>query len=78
MVFSDYIWQEFTDTGISTGSYILFYYVELIDHCTHVSVPFDQYSTDSEYNVLCTSVMDLSHFRMLNNYFFNKDTDVVP
>ena len=36
MGFSDYIWQDFPDTSISTGSYIIFYQVGPIDHGTHV------------------------------------------
>ena len=36
MVFSDSSWQDFPDTGISTGAYIIFYQGGPIDHVTHV------------------------------------------
>ena len=78
MVFSDSSWQGCQDTGRSTGSYIVFYQVGPIDHCTHVPGPFSQSSTESEYSATCTSGMALSHFRMLNNELLNKDPDVVP
>ena len=40
MVFSDYIWKDYTDTVIITGSYIIFFQVGPIYHCTHVPGPF--------------------------------------
>ena len=55
MVFSDSIWQNFPDTGISTGAYILFYQGEPIDNFTHVPGPVSQSISDSEYNTACTS-----------------------
>ena len=36
IVFSDYIWKDCTETGISTGKYILLYPGGPIDHGTHV------------------------------------------
>ena len=36
MVFPDYSWQYFPETGRSTGAYILFYQGVPIDHGTHV------------------------------------------
>ena len=36
MNFSDYSWQDFPDTGRSTGSYTIFYQGGPIDHGTHV------------------------------------------
>ena len=64
------IWQDFQNTGISTGSYVVFYQGGTIDHCTNVLGPVAQYSAESEYNTACTSVMVLSHFYILNNDFF--------
>ena len=49
LVFSDSIWQDCPDTGISTGAYIVFYQGGPIDHCTHVPVPVSQYIAESEY-----------------------------
>ena len=37
--FSDSSWQGFTDTGRSTGAYIIFYQGGTIDHGTHVPGP---------------------------------------
>ena len=65
MYFSDSIWQDCIDTGISTWSYIIFYQVGPIDHGTHVPGPVSQSSTESEYNAACTAGMALAHFRML-------------
>ena len=56
----------------------MFYHGGTIDHCTHVPVPVDQYSAESEYNASCTSVISLANFRMLNSKLLNKDPDVVP
>ena len=67
MVFSDSIFQEFPDTGISIGSYIGFYKGRPIDPWTYVSGPVTQSGAESEYNAACTSVMALAHFRMVNN-----------
>ena len=78
MVFSESILQDCPDTGRSTGAYIVFYQGGPIDHCTHVTVPVAQYSDDIGYNESCTAGIDLAHFRMRNNEFLNKDTDVVP
>ena len=47
VVVSDYIWQDFTDTGRSKGVYILFYQGGKIDHCTHVTGPVAQSSAES-------------------------------
>ena len=37
MAFSDSSWQDCTDTGISTGAYMIFYQGVKIDHGTHVT-----------------------------------------
>ena len=42
MVSYDYIWQDYPDTGWSTGAYIIFYQGGPIDHGTHVSGPVSQ------------------------------------
>ena len=76
--FSDYILQDFPDTDRSTGVYNIFYLGVTIDHGTHVSGSFSQYSADSEYNVSCTAGMALAHFRMLIHELMNKDPDIVP
>ena len=44
MDFSGSSWQYFTDTGISTGAYIIFYQGGSIDHVTHVPGPVAQSS----------------------------------
>ena len=44
MDFSDSSWQEFPDTGRSTGVYIIFYQGGTIDHGTHVPGPVSQSS----------------------------------
>ena len=50
MVFYDSIWQDYPDTGMSTGSYIVFYKGGTIDHFTHAPVPVAQSSAESEHN----------------------------
>ena len=42
MALSDYIWQDFPDTGRSTGAYIILYPAGKIDHGTHVLGPVAQ------------------------------------
>ena len=39
MAFSDYSWQDFPDTGRSTGAYMIFYQGGQIDHVTNVPGP---------------------------------------
>ena len=56
----------------------MFYQGGQIYHLTHIPGTFDQSSYKSEYNAACTSGMALSHFSMLNNELFNRDTYVVP
>ena len=65
MGFSDSSWQDFPDTGRSTGVYVSFYLGGPIDHGTHVPGPVAQFSAESEYNAACTAGTDLAHFRML-------------
>ena len=36
MVFSDFFWKDFPETGVSTGAYIIFYQGGTIDHVTPV------------------------------------------
>ena len=78
MVFYDLIWKEFSDTGRSTGSYIVYYQVVPIYSFARVPGPFAKYSADSEYNIACNALMALSHFMMINNELLNKNPDVVP
>ena len=78
MDFSDSSWQDFPDTGRSTGAYIILYQGGPIDHVTHVPVPVDQYIEESEYNAACTARMALARFRMLIHELLNKDPDIVP
>ena len=47
MHFSDSSWQDFPDTGRSTGADIIFYQGGPIDHGTHVQVPVAQSSAES-------------------------------
>ena len=78
MVFSNSIWKDCPYTGITKGEYIVFYHGVPIDHCTHVLSKVAQYSSESEYNAACTALIDIAHFRMLNNELLNKDKYVVP
>ena len=48
MAFSDSSWQDFPDTGRSTGAYIIFYQGGPIDHVTHVLEPVAQSSVESD------------------------------
>ena len=64
MDFSDFICQDCTDTGRSTGSFIIFIKVGQLN-MAHVSGPYYQSSAESEYDAACTGGMDLAHLRML-------------
>ena len=46
MDFSDSSWQDFPDTGRSTGAYIIFYQGGPIDHGTNVPGPVAQSSAE--------------------------------
>ena len=78
MGFSDSSWQDFPDTGRSTGAYIIFYQGGPIDHGTHVPGPVAQSNVESEYNAACTTRMVLAHSGMLIHEFLNKDPEIVP
>ena len=78
MDFSDSRWQDFPDTGRSTGAYIIFYQGGPIDHGKNVPGPVAQSSAKSEYNVACTAGMALAHFRILVHGLLNEDSDMVP
>ena len=77
MYFSDSSWKDCIYTGISTGTYLIFYHGGWIEHGTHVTGPVDQSSAESEYNAACTEGMALAHFRMLIHGLLNKNTDIV-
>ena len=38
-------WQDYPDTGRSTGEFIIFYQVGIIDHVTHFTGPVSQSSS---------------------------------
>ena len=78
MAFSDSGWQDFPDTGRSTGAYIIFYQGVPIDHGTHVTGTVAQSSSESEYNAAYTAGMALENFRMLIHELLNEDPDMVP
>ena len=78
MALSDSSWQDFPDTGRSTGAYITFYQGGTVDHGTHVPGPVAQSSAESEYNAASTAGMSLAHFRMLIRELLNNDPDIVP
>ena len=45
--FYDSSWQDYPDTGRSTGAYIILYQGGSIEHGTHVQEPVAQYSAES-------------------------------
>ena len=57
MDFSDSIWQDYPDTGRSTGAYIIFYQGGPIDHGTNVPIQVFKAGAESEYNAACTAGM---------------------
>ena len=65
MDFYDSSWQDFPDTGRSTGSYMIFYKGGTIDPNTNVPGPVYQSSAESGHNEACTSGMASSHLRIL-------------
>ena len=72
MDFSDSSWQDFPDTGRTTGAYIIFYQGGPIEHGTHVPGPVAQSNAESEYNAACTAGMPLAHCRVLIYELLNK------
>ena len=78
MAFSVSSWQDYPDTGRSTGAYMIFYQGWPIGHGTHVPGPVAQSIAESEYNAACTSGMASAHFRMWIHELLNKDPDIVP
>ena len=78
MVLSYSNYQDYPDTGRSTGAYIVFDQGGPIDNCADVPGPVSQSSAESEYNAECNTGMAPEHFGMLNNEFLNKNPYVVP
>ena len=78
MDFYDYSWQDFPDTGRSTGGYIIFYQGGPLDHGKNVPGPVDKSGAESEYNTACTAGMALVYFMMLIHDLLNKDPYIVP
>ena len=62
MAFSDSSWQDFPDTGRSTGACIIYYQGGPIYHGTHVPGPVAQSNKESEYNAACTAGIALAYF----------------
>ena len=54
---------------MAEAQYNIFCFIKngTIDDCAHVTGLVSQSSADIEYNVSCTSEMELSNFRILNN-----------
>ena len=77
-IVTDCSWQNYRDTGRSTGAYIIFYQGGTIDHDTHVTKPVSKSSVESEYNAACTAGIYLAHFRMLIHELLSMDPDIVP
>ena len=77
IILYNYSWQDFLDTGRSTEAYILFYQVGPVNHGTYVLGKVAQWSAESEYNIVCTSGIDLAHFRMIFHEFLRKYPDIV-
>ena len=67
MSLSDYSRQYCPYTGRSTGAYIIFYQGGPIDRGINIPGPFDQSSTESEYNAVCTSGIDFYKFQDVNS-----------
>ena len=78
MYFSDSSWQDFPETGRSTGAYTIFYQNGPIDHGKHVTGSFAQTSAESGNNAACISGMALAHFRILIHELLNKDPEIAP
>ena len=77
MALSDSSWQDCPDTGIITGSYIVFNQVVPIDHFTNVPVTVSHTSAENNHNASYTALTSLSGFSVLNNEIINKDKYVV-
>ena len=76
--FSDSSWKNCPENGIIIGAYTIFYQNGSIDHGTHVPGTVAQPSTESEYNVACTTKIALAHFRMLIHELLNMYPVIVP
>ena len=59
MLFYYSVCKDFTDSGIITGEYIVFYQGGPIDHFTHVQGSVAQSSAESDYNTAWTAGMAL-------------------
>ena len=78
MVLSDSICQDFPESVISTGAYIVFNQGGTIYNWTHVPGTVSKYGANSEYSAACTTWMSLAHLIMINNDLLNKYPYVVP
>jgi hypothetical protein len=63
--FSDSSWNDDTDTGRSTGCFIITYMGGVVDHSSNMPDPVALSSAEAEYNEGCVAFMAASHLRML-------------
>ena len=71
-------YQDCTDTGRSTGSWIVFYEGETIDYWTHVPGAVAHPGASSEYNAAWYAVIDLWNLIMISIELINMDPDIGP
>jgi hypothetical protein len=66
--FSDSSWNDDTDTGRSTGCYLIIYMGGVVDHSSNLPDPVALSSEEAEYNQTCLCGMAVTHLKMLLNY----------
>jgi hypothetical protein len=63
--FSDSSWNDYVDTGRSTGGYITIYMGGVVDHSSNLPEPMALSSAKVEYNEGCITFMATNHLRMI-------------
>ena len=65
MTFTDSSWNDYVDTGRSTGGYIILRQAGAVDYGSHLPVPFAMSSGEAEYISTVVACMKASHIIML-------------
>ena len=73
----DSSWQDCTDTGRSTGLYIIFSQGGTVDYSTYVPCPVAMSSAEAECNAGAVAGMAMSHIRMLFNELEGHEADII-
>ena len=66
--FTDSILDDYFDTSRSTGGYLTFYQVGVLEHSSNMPIPVAMRSAEAEYNQACLACMATLNMHMTLNH----------